>query len=252
MYTKWFYIDKPVWNNKFSFEKRKNKKLFVTNIKNINNFDEIELWNEIVFEDYDFEWKLSSNRGLKNFYRIKWKQKEIIIFDNHNHAFYFWYEARKKWIIWDNNILFHIDEHSDLKDNNKVLLKKDSSDLEKVFNFTNYELNVGDYIIPALNEWIIWEVVQIRNEINLNDYNNTSPPTSFLPKFGTGRWEGSNWIILNLDMDFFRPELDDIDYELKKKVVLDIAEKASIITVATSPFFINQELAVNIIKFFYI
>jgi hypothetical protein len=53
-------------------------------------------------------------------------------------------------------------------------------------------------------------------------------------------------------MDFFRPELDDIDYELKKKVVLDIAEKASIITVATSPFFINQELAVNIIKFFYI
>jgi hypothetical protein len=55
-------------------------------------------------------------------------------------------------------------------------------------------------------------------------------------------------IILNLDLDFFEPELDYIDYELKKKVILDIASKAKVITVATSPFFINQELALKVFR----
>jgi hypothetical protein len=55
-------------------------------------------------------------------------------------------------------------------------------------------------------------------------------------------------IILNLDLDFFQPDLDFINFELKKKVILDIAKKSSIITVSTSPFFINQELAVKKFK----
>jgi hypothetical protein len=55
-------------------------------------------------------------------------------------------------------------------------------------------------------------------------------------------------IILNLDLDFFQPDLDFIDYDLKKKVVLDAASKAKVITVATSPFFIDQELAVKVFK----
>jgi hypothetical protein len=57
-----------------------------------------------------------------------------------------------------------------------------------------------------------------------------------------------NNIILNLDLDFFQPDLDFIDYELKKKVILDIAKKASIITVSTSPFFIEQNLAIRVFK----
>ncbi|MGB2110819.1 MAG: hypothetical protein ACPHY8_02690 [Patescibacteria group bacterium] len=55
-------------------------------------------------------------------------------------------------------------------------------------------------------------------------------------------------IILNLDLDFFQPDLDFIDYDLKKKVVLDAAKKAKVITVATSPFFINQDLAIKVFK----
>jgi hypothetical protein len=51
-----------------------------------------------------------------------------------------------------------------------------------------------------------------------------------------------------LDLDFFEPKLDYINYDLKKKVILDIARKAKVITIATSPFFINQELALKIFK----
>ena len=58
-----------------------------------------------------------------------------------------------------------------------------------------------------------------------------------------------NWdIILNLDLDFFQENLDYIDFNLKKKVILNIAKKASLITVSTSPFFINQGLAVKHFK----
>ena len=57
-----------------------------------------------------------------------------------------------------------------------------------------------------------------------------------------------NWIILNIDLDFFEPELDFIDYDLKEKVILDAFEKSDFVTVCTSPFFIEQNLAIWIFK----
>lgn len=239
-YKEWFFIDKPVWNNEFSFEQRINKRLFVPDIidLDINDLDQIKIQNDkdkIAFEDFWFDDKLSTNYGLKNFYRIKIKWKEIVLFDNHNHAFYFWYEARNRWIIWDNNTLIHIDEHADTRDNNKIILKPDSLDLEKVFTFTNEVLNVGDYIIPAQKEWLIWDIIQIRNTNNLEEYVSKS------------NFSSKN-IILNLDLDFFQKDLDFINYDLKKKVILDAVENASFITVCTSPFFIEQDLAIKVFK----
>ncbi len=239
MYKNPFYITEPVWNNIFSYKERVNKKIFVPSLIEIDSFNDIKLWNEIVFEDFDFNDKLSSNKWLKNFYKIKWRWKDIYLFDNHNHAFYFWYLARKEGIIWDNNTLIHIDEHADTRDNNKHIFKPDSNDLDKVFDFTNNVLNVGDYIVPAQKEGIIWSIIQIRNETNLLDY---------LSFFMGEKSKADREIILNLDLDFFQPDLDFIDYELKKKVVLDAAKKSSIITIATSPFFINQELAIKVFK----
>lgn len=250
MYSKPFYITKPVWNNAFSYESRENKKLYVPSLIEIDDLEKIELWNEIAFEDFWFDDKLSTNYWLKNFYKIpplnlplagETLNAPIYLFDNHNHAFYFWYLARSEWIIWDSNTLIHIDEHADTRDNDKHLLKPDSFDLQKVFDFTNNVLNVGDYIIPAKEEWIIWDIIQIRNEANLLEYVDHPPAPSLLRRRGSS-------IILNLDLDFFQPDLDFIDYELKKKVVLDAVKKASIITVSTSPFFINQELAIRVFK----
>ena len=159
------------------------------------------------------------------------------MFDNHNHAFYFWYEARSRKIIWDKNILIHIDQHADTRDNDKIISKSDSKSLEKVFDFTNFVLNVWDYIIPAQKEGIIENIVQIRNTKNLEDY---------LQNFSNRK--NNSKIILNLDLDFFASELDFIDFELKKKVILDVFEKASYVTVCTSPFFVDQGLAVEKFK----
>lgn len=240
LYKKDFYITKPVWNNAFSFDVRKNKSLFVPSIIDIDisEISSIQLQSssdKVAFEDYDLQGVLSTNYWLKNFYRINYHWKEILLFDNHNHAYYFWYEARKKWIICDNNTLIHIDEHADTRDNNKHLLRPDTENLEKVFHFTNEVLNVGDYIIPAQEEWLIWEVVQIRNTMNLEDYLKNKE-------------KYSENIILNLDLDFFQPDLDFINYNLKKKVILHALNKAKFVTVCTSPFFINQELALKVFR----
>lgn len=240
MYNKWFFIENPVWNNEFSFDKRQNKKLFVPEIIEAKSFDEIKFQDDlekIAFEDFDFDDKLSTNYWLKNFYRFQMWWKEVVLFDNHNHAFYFWYEARSRKIIWDKNILIHIDQHADTRDNDKIISKSDSKSLEKVFDFTNFVLNVWDYIIPAQKEGIIENIVQIRNTKNLEDY---------LQNFSNKK--NNSKIILNLDLDFFASELDFIDFELKKKVILDVFEKASYVTVCTSPFFVDQGLAVEKFK----
>lgn len=240
MYNKWFFIESPVWNNEFSFDKRQNKKLFVPEIIEAKSFDEIKFQDDlekIAFEDFDFDNKLSTNYWLKNFYRFQMWWKEVVLFDNHNHAFYFWYEARSRKIIWDKNILVHIDQHADTRDNDKIISKSDSKSLEKVFDFTNFVLNVWDYIIPAQKEGIIENIVQIRNTKNLEDY---------LQNFSNRK--NNSKIILNLDLDFFASELDFIDFELKKKVILDVFEKASYVTVCTSPFFVDQGLAVEKFK----
>jgi hypothetical protein len=56
---------------------------------------------------------------------------------------------------------------------------------------------------------------------------------------------------LNLDLDFFEPRLDDISFELKKKAILHFATHAKLITIATSPFFIEQKRAIKILHLLF-
>ena len=267
MYKKPFQITKKAGNNKLSFKRRKNLELYVPSLKKIQSLDEIKLLSpdewKITFEDYDFDDRLQTCYGLENIYELSlsWilsplkgnrglpeekettKDTPVYLVDNHNHVFYFWYLARSQGIISDNALLYHIDEHADTRDPGEYLLKPDSEDLGKVFEYTNFTLNVGNYIIPAQKEGLIWDVVQMRGEEALREY--ISHP--WILSLNThGRKQRS--IILNLDLDFFEPELDFIDYDLKKQVILDIAKRADLITICTSPFFIDQERAVEVLK----
>ena len=101
--------------------------------------------------------------------------KKIFLFDNHNHAYFFWYLAREKDYIKDNNTLIHIDEHADTRDPGEYLMQPESQDLEKVFHYTNFVYNVGNYIIPAQKEGIIDEVIQVRSEYELEKYLQNPP-----------------------------------------------------------------------------
>ena len=172
MYKTPFYLTEPLGNNAFSYDTRINKSLYVPSIID-GTFSDLKLGTEIVFEDFDEKNILRSCTGLKNFVRVDWEGIPMIVFDNHNHALYFWYEAQSRGIIGTGNTLVHIDEHSDLwgnENNIEVETCRGTSLLEKVFHFTNYQCNVGNYIEPALREGIIEKVLRIEDTVGMEKY----------------------------------------------------------------------------------
>lgn len=105
--------------------------------------------NNLVFEEVE-NGEIFSCFGLENFVEINDENlPKIIVFDNHNHALFFWCEAISQGILKKNFELLHMDQHSDLWENNFEI--SDFSHLEKMWEFTNFQCNVGNYILPAIN-----------------------------------------------------------------------------------------------------
>jgi len=233
MYSQSFYITDCVGNNVFCFEEVVDPKIFVPSLL-VGNQHTPTLGTEIAFRDRDFDNVLQYKAGLANFYQYDWNGIPLYLFDNHNHAFYFWYKSYIEGIIQEKSLLYHVDEHADMRVPDILFPKENTGDLQKVFHYTNFVLNVGNYIVPALENGLFSDVIQIRSEENLHSYEN----------YPAWWWN----TILNLDLDFFEPELDYIDYERKKRVILDIAKRSKLITVCTSPFFINQKLALEVFR----
>jgi len=235
MYTAPFQITKKIGNNAFSFSLRKNPVITIPDLID-STFDDVRIGSKIVFEDIDEKGNLKSCVGLKNFIRTKHPitGKPVIIVDNHNHVFYFWYEARFNKQIKNGATLVHIDQHKDTRKPKRRLAESASGDLRKVFGYTNEVLNVGNYIPPAIEEGLIGDVIFITSEPEL--------------KKSRSLIVNRKSLIVNVDLDFWAPEMDYIDHDLKTDITKQWMEKADLITIATSPFFIDQQLALKVLK----
>jgi hypothetical protein len=123
--------------------------------------------------------------------------------------------------------LLHIDQHSDMKENTHIL---PLTSPQEVFQFIQKYTNVGNFISPALHSGLLSDVVQIRSEWMLQHL----PP----PK-------GS--YLLDIDLDFFAPEMG---ISLKKYVptLRQLITNAAGVTIATSPYFLEQTLALEMVK----
>jgi len=238
MYDNSFQIIKNVSNNSFSFNRRRESSLHIPSVIE-GGLDDVKIGNEIVFEDFDEDNELKSCKGLRNFIRTTHPKTgvPIAIVDNHNHVFYFWYEARKKGLIKDGATLVHIDQHKDTRTPEQMISKEEAQDLQKVFEYTNTALNVGNYIYPAMEEGLIGELISITSE-------SETESAKALSRFQSS----DKSIIVNIDLDFWAPEMDYIDHGLKIEMTKKWMKKADLITIATSPFFINQELAIQVLK----
>ena len=130
--------------------------------------EDVIVGKKIVFEEVEsgLEKKSSPDStihscyGLEYFIHTKIESKDVYIFDNHNHSFYFWS------LHPDHRHVVHIDQHSDMrapelmfdafrvrtrKNLESGLQKKSSPDsTSQIFNYTNFCLNIGNFIIPAL------------------------------------------------------------------------------------------------------
>lgn len=231
-----FYLNKEDANPQIS---NCDKLLRVAPIKKINNYEAIEVDHEhFSFAEKNNDWKIEYFHWLKNFLLIEGSDSPpIFIFDNHNHAITFWYN-----IIYSNKIqnieLIHIDQHSDCWENkNHLKLNRNEDELGTVFSFCNQKCNVGNFIPPAIESWIIPNQIQVRSTTALQNLK---------------AHKNQNYI-LDIDLDFCldwidRKKINKESIKLLKNKFNEFWKYTLWITIATSPYFLDQELATNIIE----
>lgn len=222
---KGFYIDKPYGNNVFSYEERENKKIFVPKLIE-GNLEDVEVGDNIVFNEIDEDKEIKAI-GLRNLVQYKYEDKTIYIFDNHNHAFYFWMKSLENKEFNKGCTLVHVDQHKDMRepDNYNV----DINNLDDIFAYTNEILNVGNFIQPALKKEIFSQVIIIDSSYGFDV-----------------KVKGE--YVLDIDLDIFSKDMDYIPYDFRLNKIKDLIKGAKVITIATSPYFIEQDYAIKVLK----
>lgn len=222
-----FFIEEPVGNNIFSYEERSNKKIFVPKLIK-GTLEDVHLGEHIVFNEIDEdENKEIKAKGLENLVEYRVDDKVVYIFDNHNHAFYFWMKSLKENLFTRGCKLVHVDQHKDMRepDNYDV----DEENLDDVFRYTNKVLNVGNFIKPALHKGIFSEVVIIDSSYGFDI-------------------EIEGEYVLDIDLDIFSKDMDYIPYDLRINKIKKLINNSKVITIASSPYFIEQDYAIKVLK----
>lgn len=247
MYSAPRIISTPISNNRLNFDERGNRTIVVPSLIE-GTLDDVTTGDETVIE-WEVNGEITSGKWLEHFVFLKDSKVPTWIMDNHNHAFAFWHDAFWKWWIEKWSLLVHIDQHTDLATpgNFPAWKHPEESHEEIVEEYVNTDLTIADFIVPALATGIIAETLMVTGE----------------EKTGVGlfSWEGElkkktseailehitdyPSIILDIDLDYFSQGFDGARTLETTKYWI---EKADIITIATSPLFIEQEKALAVLK----
>ncbi len=232
----------------------------------IDNVDYLSYFMDKLHTDkYNFD----TNTSLKRFVRTELGSNAVptYIFDAHNHAFFGWCEA-----LHDSNMqlgatLLHFDQHDD--NCYPANLDVDISNLESVYNYTQ-NLQIYDFIGPALINNVIQKFIWIKpgadkkeEFVMSNDvyvpYTAIGPDSKFLQRILSNT--PPEKLIVDFDVDFFNnhfsytPALENRCEKSMNKLVRSDLETiarsitfAGVVTIATSPGFIQQDLAIKLIK----
>ena len=209
-----------IWNNQFCFNQVENPKIWIADMIDWTVAD-LEIWDNPVFREMK-NWEVIEYKWLKNFIHIKNGNQSIYIFDNHNHALKYRINEYKLWNIpfWFD--LIHIDQHTDMNQSEFEL------DLEKP-NLDVY--NVWNFIQPAIKSGLIKNVEQINTEYKLLNFKTDK-----------------NDLILDIDLDFWAPEMSIEKYSKTIEKAKNLILKSRVVTIATSPYFLANELAIELCK----
>ncbi|MCC6643328.1 UPF0489 family protein [Candidatus Peregrinibacteria bacterium] len=239
-YQNEYLLTEPFGNNGFDYEKRSESHpepyLRIAPLYFYPNYeqaiDHFQIGITPAFEILD-EDKIRSFAGLINFLSFPERSSDapIFVFDNHNHAFYFWHQAAQQLQLKTSLQLIHVDQHKDSRLPANFISSQEASNPEILFEYTNLTLNVGNFIPPAIKTGLLSEVINIDSETSIKEFSHNGKP-----------------FILDIDLDFFAPELDYIGNTNKISLIQKLLPKASLITIATSPYFIDQQLAKHFLE----
>ncbi len=177
-------------------------------------------------------------KGLAHFVHIERPGQNIFIFDNHNHAFSFWAVGLRARAIALGSTLVHVDQHKDTRKPDREApvstFEFGMCPLKAYFEYANDILNVGNFIPPALELGWFKDVLQVQE---LGD-------THLIQK----ELNVCHPILLDIDLDIFAPIMAHIPDEIKIARLREWIICAPFVTIATSPFFMDQEKAVELVK----
>lgn len=243
-YQKYSYIKNSVWNNNFSYNQRILKWLawyiYIPSViyAEENPSEKIMLSDEVCFEEIDENNNIQSCYWLRNHILYKKNDKYIFIIDNHNHALYRRYWSYIHNIIQKWTDVIHVDQHADMwipesQIDKNIYNLKNEDQLNYIYKYTNNICNVGNFIDPAIKIWLIWEIHQIRSWYKLEE----------IYKEVNDNHKLSQWFILDIDVDFWSEKIDKESINITKALI----KKAKVITIATSPYFIDFKNAKKVI-----
>lgn len=227
MYTEWFWIEWDAGNNSFCYDPNKENKIYVPSLIQWK-LDDLAIGENTVFQEMDKNNEIQSFKGLKNHVQIG----NTYIFDNHNHALYYRYKELKEGNISKWATLIHIDQHTDMNQIKSAIDTNRENDLDYIAEFTNYECNVGNFIKPAIDSGLVGKVEQVTTEYKLLN----------LPAID------DNNLIVDIDIDFWDPKMGIEKRGETIAVVNGLISKAKVVTIATSPYFIDQEMAIGLVR----
>lgn len=252
-YSNKFYIEVAASNNMFSFEDRKVKKIVVPSIVEgmIKNLSPGE---EYAFIEIDEEGNEVCCKGLRNITVQHEGCKDIVIFDNHNHSFYFAYKHFKS--CGSKFDFIHVDQHKDMREPNiyfdeyrnslfssfekfrldmintgtkeereiEADFRSEDKDDIAAFLYTNSVLNVGNFIKPLIKMDIIDNNYCVDSQCSLLEIDKYDLTRNF---------------VLDLDLDFFSGDMDYIDFNEKIRIIRKLIDNAALVLIATSPYFVE-------------
>lgn len=223
-----FWITEPLGNNKFSYERRANKRIYVPPLKH-GTLNDLRVGSRIAFSE--IESGVEHNRyGLKQMLSLPQAGRDIFIFDNHNHAFAFWIAGVQARRFAAGQMLIHVDQHTDMREPDIYPeATPQQLDLGQAFEYTNFTLNVGNFIKPALKLGIFSEVTMVDSSHGFEQ-------------------QLRRPYILDLDMDIFSEEMAYISEHYKMERIASYIAGADFITIATSPYFMDQQTAIRKLK----
>lgn len=203
-------------------------------IQNISVLSAIHLSTQRAYEMKDEFGTLQSYAWLSSIYALQWLHCPVYIFDNHNYALYFWVKYGGKYVI-------HIDQHSDMASNPHIFDAEQAHNDDYIRHFATEETDIGNFIQPLLHAGVLHHVEQVRSERKLLNYESEIK----LPDFGDSA--AHTPYILDIDLDFRAPEMSIGEYHKTLEKTRKLFRSASIVTIATSPWFIDQSLALSIL-----
>lgn len=257
MYSTPHIISTLISNNRLNWDERENHTIVVPSLIEWT-LDDVIIGEETAIES-EIDGTIIAGKWLKNFVFLKNSRVPTWIIDNHNHAFAFWHEALWKWWIGKWSLLVHIDQHTDLATPGNFPAWKHPEESHEgiVEEYVNTDLTIADFIVPALTTGIIAETLMVtgedRNGVGIFTWERQNTEDK-------GQNNGSlirkslDWplhsnlfpsVIVDIDLDYFSQGFDEAKTLETTKYWI---EKADIITIATSPLFIEQEEALDVLK----